>query len=501
MQRQTRRPVTRTPIPSTMIWSMAISFLAVLVLAQPSDAARFTIPKTICIEEVIDFSPPPIPSGCEIVDCCPGCPGPWSELDWRIRYDSDTFDAVILTFDQLEPEIAAGLEIDGPASWIGDNELRVEGGETFLRGFPNDPEAAVAVAYAKPDARKSARRPAIRRKAGEDGFMDVQVDQFLGPNQVNEFRTKYTLTICPPPQLPGGGGPTPPYDVVDLGPDTGDRAVILADGRHSTNPFNSQCVDDAVYRTATAIGVGNFMTQGACHEELIVFSDGNEMRLIENPSWTDPTGDVENVRMYDRLRPGVSIWVVEENSLQRAALDAVRADQLFNASNCGIGFSWQLEDQTGHPEAENLRDSDCTQVTALHSEIGFTSDHLNVYYLRDPGASSRWCGQDTILIGATADNEALAHEFGHAFSLEDTDGNAAIATTNVMADGHVGRDSFTEGQCFRANVNDCSGGASYLNTSGLRANLPGRSALPSRCCPDTTTSPQCPDLALDVVPN
>lgn len=471
------------------------TLIVALSMAQPVSAANWTISANICIEQIVDFRPKPIPVGCEIVDCCEGCPGPPFDLDWRIRFESVGIEAMVLEFENLDPAVAQELQIEGPGEWISENELKLGQGETLISGFPGEQEGMPAVAFAHAIPGESGF---FKKAAAEgDGFLDFSVEQGLGGVPVNEFQQVYTLVICPPPTLPG----PPPIDRIDLSPNTSDQAVILADGRDAF----SQCFDDQVFRTATDVAVGNFVTPWTCHEELTVFSDDNEMRLIENPRWTNPSGDFERVDMHDRLLPEVTLWLVNGpwfDTSVRATTDIQRADQLYNVSNCGIGFDWRTDNQTANPQAQNLLDSTCADVADLQAQIGFDVDRLNVYYLRNVGARGWYCGNNTILIGSNADNESLAHELGHALSLEHTNRTVGFPTTNLMVTGGVGRDSISEGQCFRANVNECPAGrTSFLNSSGLRASLPGRQPLPTRCCPHNATSDACPAVSLDILPN
>ena len=94
--------------------------------------------------EVIDprcFEVPPfkewIPVGCEIVDCCPGCPGAELMIDWVINYAGDPFEAVALRFEGLDREVAARLRVEGDATWDAERQvLEVRGkGQVVLRGF------------------------------------------------------------------------------------------------------------------------------------------------------------------------------------------------------------------------------------------------------------------------------------------------------------------------------------------------------------------------------
>jgi hypothetical protein len=156
--------------------------------------------------------------------------------------------------------------------------------------------------------------------------------------------------------------------------------------------------------------------------------------------------------------------------------------------NCGIGFqTTAINNATADPDTNALLNATCTQAANLRSQIGFTAGQLNAYYLDNPGgARGWWCGNNTIIVGAGADNESLSHEFGHGFSLGHTNGLPGFPATNLMLSGGTGRNNITEGQCFRCNVDDDS----TLNTNGVRVGL-------TRNCPDKTTSSTCPASSLN----
>jgi hypothetical protein len=132
-----------------------------------------------------------------------------------------------------------------------------------------------------------------------------------------------------------------------------------------------------------------------------------------------------------------------------------------------------------------------TWLNNLQTSNFYQAGRLNVYYV-DGAFTALNCIYDrnVSVVGTQANNQSLAHEFGHAFSLGHTNNIASIPNTNVMHGGGAGRTNFTEAQCFRCNVNTTS----VLNTNGVRTG-------PTRNCPDGTSSDRCPDLALDPSPN
>jgi len=237
------------------------------------------------------------------------------------------------------------------------------------------------------------------------------------------------------------------------------------------------------------------LSNGACPSEVISFSDDDAMQLTENVNaWTDSTGDLLKSDMTpDLLQAPLTVWVMQgpfATTQGRANNDVTRASQQYNTMNCGVGFTATVNNATANINTAALLNSNCNQAANLRTQIGFTNNQLNVYYLNNPGARGWWCGNNTIIIGQTADNESLAHEIGHAFTLAHTNTVAGMSAINLMVTGGLNRNNITEGQCFRCNVNQNS----TLNTNGVRNG-------PTRNCPDGTTSVACPALTLDATPN
>ena len=493
------------------VWCASVVLLLAIT---PSAWAGHSLVHDLCFEDIVVVieEAPPIVVGCEIIDCCPGCPGP-GPLDWRIRFTGDPIDTILFEFQNLSPEAVRGLEITGNAKWTDDNLLQIGRGEAFLRGFAADPKQPPVVAIPRVVIDKAGIQKFIQTAEREDlGHLELLVEQMVGTVVVNEFKLIYRLRRCfwppPPPILPLE------HDHIDLHHNRGDdNAVLLLDGRRS-----SGCVNDEIWRGNNIVNVGNVLSHGPCNSEVAVFSDDDAMQLIAPIRiWTDATGDRLTIDLTHPPRRGmpfpnlvpvpVTVWIMRGTfafTQVRAVQDLARANFLYNTMNGGITFqTTAINNATVNPNTPGLVDARCGQAANLRTQIGFTTGQLNVYYLRNPGARGWWCGNNTIIVGAGADNESLSHEFGHAFSLRHVnvgipavsvdyngDGVADFPNTNVMWGGSVGRNSFSEGQCFRMNINLNS----TLNTNGERVG-------PTRNCPDPAISPTCPWSGLDAVPN
>ncbi len=481
----------------------ALLAVVLIVLTTPMALGqdRFDAIRGICFDELVKGAAfPPVPVGCKLIDCCPGCPGGrW--LDWRVRLLGDVVDAVTIEFEGLSPDATRRLTIEGNGRWIDGGRLKVERGETLVRGLPRFSKGVPPVGI----PRLSPSRKALETiRAGNitgwepvpQGNIDFSIEQLLGAVVVNEFRARYRLIPCRPPVVPFS-------DTIRLNNNTSsDNAIVPVDGRRAPG-----CFDHDMARGVGDIHIPNVLSRGSCRSELIVFGANSALQLIENPPWTDGPGDRLDVNLTPRLQMPVTVWIVWAlpNTPAQVLLDAERADQLYGTMNCGIQVVATVTDATANPNALSLLDRRCDQAGTLRSGIGFTSGRLNVYYIREPRnrddepGRGAWCGgldlvssptdddKNTILVSTgEADNETLAHEIGHALSLRHTNAVTAIPATNIMHSPGSNRDSLTEGQCFRCNVE----AQSALNRNGVRVG-------PTRPCPHDASDAACPVLSWD----
>lgn len=128
--------------------------------------------------------------GCEIVDCCPGCPRD-EPIDWRIRFDGDPIDAIVLRFEGLLDDSARRLTIPDHAEWIGAGLLRVAGGRTTeIGGFPRHGKNLL---WSQRSPRVTIHQ-VLRRKSGPDTpTVRMRVEQRIGDTEISET----TLLIDP----------------------------------------------------------------------------------------------------------------------------------------------------------------------------------------------------------------------------------------------------------------------------------------------------------------
>ena len=474
-----------------------------LFLTSPASAQRQIGPgaiylrRSLCIELVDPFNPvkiPRVPVGCEVIDCCPGCPGP-GPLVWVLQVSGDAVEALMLRFENLPADRAQAISIRGNAKWIDRSTLRVGKGKTVLTGIPGDLKERAAIAEPRLVLDKAAisrmqlatydalpTRPMSLSKSGL-GEVDFSIEQRLGQIPVREFRGFVTWEKC---ELGGSGGAS--EDWIRLQNMTTDRATVLLDGRRNTG-----CVDDEVNRAQPDSGLGNVLSAASCNSEVVVLSQNRAMQLLTPvTTWTDQPTDTQFVNMTPVIQAPVTLWLVAPQTQAQANNDVVRANQFYNAMQCGIGLGpVTVNNAANNPNAQNLLNSTCANAANLNNQIGFTQNQLNVYYVNAAGGSRGWsCGNNTIIVAASiADNETLSHELGHALSLGHTNNVVGMPATNVMVTGGTNRNSITTGQCFRCNANSNSA----LNANGNRTGS-------TRACPDATTSAACPSLILDVLP-
>jgi hypothetical protein len=265
-----------------------------------------------------------------------------------------------------------------------------------------------------------------------------------------------------------------------------DSAVVLIDGQDSGGtPMN-----DSLFRGSSSADLGD-LSPSAC-SEIVVFSDGNGM-LLWTPLYTSDSDTVE-VMLPEMIVVPLAIWLLYDASdaiykaelIDRAEFDFTRANDVYDAMNCGIKFTSQVTEIA----APWLLSADCTDYYSLR-ELGYTPGSINVYYVKN--GFSQQCKDDPAAIVLTtegSDNESLAHELGHAFGLSghydecDNDPNASWIMCEFKADRQ--RTKFSEGECFRCNLEP----SSFLIQYGLRKDSP-------RLCASETFHGMCPSITLD----
>lgn len=450
---------------------------------------KFCIPDLFEIPRVIDRIP--IPVGCEVVDCCPGCPGP-GPLDWRIRMDGLIQEAE-LGFEGLSEEAFDALDTSGTAK-PGDNAIRVGRGRAAIRGFPGAGRQSVPVALPRLKMDETAIRELETAYANAKSDLDDDVDagsltieQMLGPVVVNAFRVHYWARWC--------DGGRPRTDRIDLDSNAAnDTAIVVMDSRRP-----SGCRNDEIIRTSNIRNVGSVRAAAGCNDEIAVFSDDDAMRF-DTPvgQWTNSLGDTVEETLQTIITVPVSVWLARPGALPAAQNDFANANLLYNQNNVGIQFNPTYIDVSGNAGAVANIGNGCASAPAVQAGANFTPNRLNIYYV---GAAFTGvnCGfnRNINYLGTLANLGSLPHEIGHAYGLRPSASGGHVnalpgfGNNNIMWGGGPGtRNQFTVGQSFRMNVNTNS----MLNANGDRAG-------PTRACAPNVASNLCPRLDLDATPH
>lgn len=230
-------------------WPWVVAALLWVGLPSPARASVWDLRRPICIDDIVNVRLPPIEAGCEMIDCCPGCPGSFN-LDWRVNVAGEAVDGVILRFESLSNKARASLKLKGDARWLDKTQLRIGRGETVLSGLSVQARARPTVAVARivmderavarlstaptaapmaakavdeprpltllPDAPRDRRREsALQRRAKpvDPGAVQIVVTQLRGDVVVNQFRFAPRIRLCGrPPVLPASTARTVLFD-------------------------------------------------------------------------------------------------------------------------------------------------------------------------------------------------------------------------------------------------------------------------------------------------
>lgn len=494
-------------------WLVTAGILAAFpaaLVAQPTEQLPRDKVATLCWPELAKLESfnriDPIPVGCELNDCCPGCPK--SELlDWRIRLRGGPIESAELEFDNLTPDRAASLVFEGAARKADGGKVRIEKGVSLIRRLPALPTTpgglpAVGRLRLQYDAHWGAKGNAKAAKeempiaAGKADAIQLIVEQLLGDVVVNEYLLRYNLRYCSSHES----------DNIVLQNNAGsDRAVILIDGRKQTLLTFGACKDDMEQGGTTIVNVGQLLRRRSCRSEVAVFSDDDQMVLLSppKPDWTNED-DTLSIDLPEPLVAKVIVWLAAPNAQPIAEAHFTRANELYNSGNAGIRFLPRFRSVSQRDRA--IVGTECipdvnpgstgaqgvlNTVTTRPEDPLFIKSTLNVYYVARASLTGENCPQDRNIqyVGSGANSETLAHEFGHSMGLwhtddfdDDDDGVPEFGGDNLMWPATADRCCLSEGQAFRLNVH-CT---STLNLNRTRTGL-------TRHCIDTQPSTSsCP---------
>ncbi len=247
----------------------------------------------------------------------------------------------------------------------------------------------------------------------------------------------------------------------------------------------------------------------SCTSEVAVFAIDNAMQLVTPvTAWTNASTDVVTVPMTALVNVPLTAWVLTGIAAD-PVVNASRADDVYNSMQAGISFH-NVDVRDYHTQTA-ITVAACERLETLKTAYPPVASRVNVYYVQtattdDTGVngttvpnpvSGKWCEgtNPTIILLGSWKTETLAHELGHAFSLQHSDSWATSPPSspqndNLMISSSIPRSKLTIGQAFRVNVH---------GTSWLKQNSLGTALV--RSCPDSQTSTaRCPKTAFDVTP-
>lgn len=502
---------------------------AALALAAQGAAARGPdLVEEVCVRDLVrarPLGPLPVPVGCELVDCCPGCPSA-TPIELRIDLDTRVVSQAELHFEALASQEFERLKITGAAERKA-GRIVVRAGSTRIGGFPARPDGPAPVVMLRPLTNDRAVRRFVARRspAGAAHHTErIVVRQFAGPYLVNSLALDVVIRPCgAPPARPAAAGDR--LKIEGVAP--GDEVIVMLDARTSAGCMDGGSSPEWVFPTTGDAALENLLSAGACRSEIAVFSKKHAMKW-QSLTWTDAPGDVRTVVLEPPVQAALHIWVPDDQTRILAEEHAQRAHDLFLENRVGVRFVWNVRKLSDVPNAPaNALDIvragvsddalDCLDLASIRAQPFYVPNALNVYYV-NKAFSGRNCAiksvpatcvtsstppdhtradANIIFVGSIPSPTTLAHEIGHAYGLRPAqcDGHtnevAGFGPDNVMWAGGsmVPRTRFSLGQVFRMNTHGDDWGGTML----IANDVPGRTPRP--CFPHQWSA-ACPRLDL-----
>ncbi len=457
----------------------------------------------------------PIVPGCELIGCCPECPGPWP-IRWEVKTRTDdrhvkgkhdNLTKLEFRFQNLSKDAWSGLRVSGGDWNAANTALTISGSQATIYGF-RDPgeDQRLPSAQLVLNFDKSSTQEFLQLNPAPAGLppdtvptrtITIEIQQLIDRHLVNRISWEVEIFPC------GDVGAT--FDEIQLqGFDAQHgNAIAQVDGERPSGV----CLDDSQHSDVSPIRIPNLVSPTQCRSEVAIYSPDNAFALIEDITTWTAASDVLSVPLASLVEVPVRFWVLDPSPAVKADIETQLglANEAYCKHRAGIRFSAlppiDLTSDPGELLKYKLSMRDFCDRAALSPY--FERDLLNVYYIPegklDDGAPLGFFSTDhgniIVIRYQEAPERTLAHEFGHALGLKHThvlkpdvfnEGNPGYDKTHGMPDSNnlmfsAGEWDLTLGQVFRANVDSCS----IINRYGWRTG-------PTRRCPHYLGDPTCP---------
>jgi hypothetical protein len=278
--------------------------------------------------------------------------------------------------------------------------------------------------------------------------------------------------------------------------EVGEEWGVLIDGADATG-----AVDDRVAISSTdRIVLENLHSSTEARAEVVGFTRGRPMKLLEAAAWTPEETDSVQLDFSPEITLPVTVWVVAtpfEELAQTVADSVATTLAVWRDERIGLRLEVEIVDVTGGFVAVTFSDFDCSKRMTIANSLGSRAGRFNVYWVETVNGST-YAGDSCVIgggfvaMGRDVSDELLVHELGHGLGLEHVDGQDGFDARNVMCSASSMRAFLTEGQSFRAHAD----GISALNHL-----YNARVGEVTRTCPHLTSDPSCPSIGRRIWPD
>lgn len=239
-------------------------------------------------------------------------------------------------------------------------------------------------------------------------------------------------------------------------------------------------------------------TSSSCPEGVLAFAKGKGLARLSAPGWHSGVNAPTISMEVERPLP-LKLWLVGNDVDPTWTQDPVRwAGDAFRDNSSGIDLV-DGEEPERVPVAlgTTFHCSQCPAAAAvLLAGTTLKPCHLNVFFVRGlQGDAGCWCSDQRIAMVDVeqSDTSTLAHEIGHALSLDHYLHNVPL---NIMRAGTIGRNAVTHGQSYRSNFNSTSVMQLLPGEGALTCQAQGLAPEEQVNCPDDVNDGPCPSIQM-----